>query len=208
MKRAFTLMEVNLAIFIMAVGVLAMVSLYPLGFRESAQSREDVAAAAMAEAVLNPLVGALSSTNMHWTEWLDICEGRNGRPKPQPDGRGWLGYCRDTSDNSDYRPLSRSGIRSKSDAVIAKIQRAYSSSQGKGDAGSGMDGAQTLAGAMANEMCYALVANFGTKEDEDGQRAVDYSVISLCFRSCRHPAQLFSQPIFYTEVHFQGDPNK
>jgi Tfp pilus assembly protein PilV len=34
-RLGFTLMEVNLAVFIMAVGVLAMVSLYPLAFRES-----------------------------------------------------------------------------------------------------------------------------------------------------------------------------
>ena len=30
-KLGFTLMEVNLAIFIMGAGVLAMVSLYPIG---------------------------------------------------------------------------------------------------------------------------------------------------------------------------------
>ena len=34
-KFGFTLMEVNLAIFIMAVAILGMVALYPLGFRES-----------------------------------------------------------------------------------------------------------------------------------------------------------------------------
>ena len=44
-RAAFTLMEVNLAIFIMAVGVLAMTSLYPLGFREGVMSLSDVTAA-------------------------------------------------------------------------------------------------------------------------------------------------------------------
>ena len=48
LQRAFTLIEVNLAIFIMAGGVLAMISLYSCGFRESRQSREDVASAALA----------------------------------------------------------------------------------------------------------------------------------------------------------------
>ena len=48
-KLGFTLMEVNLAIFIMATGVLAMVSLYPLGYRENQQSRDDVWAASEAE---------------------------------------------------------------------------------------------------------------------------------------------------------------
>ena len=53
-KKAFTLIEVNLAIFIMAGGVLAMISLYSLGFRESRQSREDVASSAMADARMTP----------------------------------------------------------------------------------------------------------------------------------------------------------
>lgn len=34
-RMGFTLMEVNLAIFIMAVGLLAMVAVYPLAYRES-----------------------------------------------------------------------------------------------------------------------------------------------------------------------------
>ena len=57
-KKAFTLIEVNLAIFIMAGGVLAMISLYSLGFRESRQSREDVASAALADSVLKPLIAS------------------------------------------------------------------------------------------------------------------------------------------------------
>ena len=51
MRRAFTLIEVNLAILIMAGGILAMVSLFSFGYRENSQSREDVAGAAMADAV-------------------------------------------------------------------------------------------------------------------------------------------------------------
>ena len=58
-RAAFTLMEVNLAIFIMAVGVLAMTSLYPLGFRESQQARDDVRAAVVADDVLGQLTAAL-----------------------------------------------------------------------------------------------------------------------------------------------------
>ena len=58
-KRGFTLMEVNLAIFIMATGVLAMVSLYPLGYRENQQSRDDVWAACEADRIFNQLHAAL-----------------------------------------------------------------------------------------------------------------------------------------------------
>ena len=48
-RAGFTLMEVNLAIFIMAVGVFSMCSLYTLGYRENRQSVEDVAGAAFAD---------------------------------------------------------------------------------------------------------------------------------------------------------------
>jgi len=204
MKRAFTLMEVNLAVFIMAVGVLAMVGLYPLGFRETSHAREDIAAAAMADAVLNPLVGALSSTNMLWSQWIKICDGNGGNPKVLPDGKGWMGYCRS---ETEQRPLSFSAICTKADEVINVIQRAYSASSGQGDAASGTDGARTMAKALG-EMCYAVVASYATKTSEDGDTVPDYSTITLCLRACRHPMQLFTQPVFYTEVHFQGDPTK
>ena len=59
-------MEVNLAIFIMAAGVLAMVSLYPLGYRENQQSKDDVKAAAAA--VFNQIRGALSQRSLTWNE--------------------------------------------------------------------------------------------------------------------------------------------
>ena len=37
-RHAFTLIEVNLAMFVMAVGTLGLVSLYSLGYRENQQS--------------------------------------------------------------------------------------------------------------------------------------------------------------------------
>ena len=68
-RLGVTLMEVNLAVFIMAVAVLGMVALYPLGFRESQQSRDDVVEAVLAEGILNPIVATLSSTNLPWSDW-------------------------------------------------------------------------------------------------------------------------------------------
>lgn len=59
MRKAFTLMEVNLAILVMAGGILSVVGLYSLGFRENRQSAEDVAVAAYADAVISPLVRAI-----------------------------------------------------------------------------------------------------------------------------------------------------
>ena len=45
-RQGFTLMEVNLAMFVMAVGTLGLVSLYSFGYRENQQSKDDVKAAA------------------------------------------------------------------------------------------------------------------------------------------------------------------
>ena len=80
MKRAFTLIEVNLAIMVMAVGVLGIISLYAFGYREERQSREDVASAAYADAVMSPLVTALTATNVKWSAFrrIDDAPGRDG----------------------------------------------------------------------------------------------------------------------------------
>ena len=88
MKKAFTLMEVNLAILVMAFGVLGLVSLYSLGYRESSQSREDVEAAALADRTLNALATMLSSTNMTWSQWNSIGTLPSGGNR----GSGWLKY--------------------------------------------------------------------------------------------------------------------
>lgn len=72
MKRAFTLIEVELALFVFSVGVLAMVGLYPLGFRESRSAREEVVAGAAAEGTLSRIVSSLSDTNLTWSAWKEI----------------------------------------------------------------------------------------------------------------------------------------
>jgi type II secretory pathway pseudopilin PulG len=84
MKRAFTLIEVNLAMLIMAGGILSVVGLYSLGFRENRQSREDVAATALADSVISPLVRALSATNVTWTSFRQL--------KNYPNNSGWGAY--------------------------------------------------------------------------------------------------------------------
>lgn len=84
MKKAFTLMEVNLAILIMAGGILSIIGLYSLGFRENRQSAEDVASAAYADAVMSPLVNALSATNIQWSVFRDL--------QSAPGDDGWRRY--------------------------------------------------------------------------------------------------------------------
>ena len=84
MKKAFTLMEVNLAILIMAGGILSILGLYSLGYRENRQSREDVASAAYADAVISPLVMALSATNLKWSSFKKLGS--------YPSEAGWKEY--------------------------------------------------------------------------------------------------------------------
>lgn len=105
MKKAFTLMEVNLAIMIMAGGVLTVLGLYGLGYRETRQSREDIVATSYADAVLSPLVTALSSTNVTWETFSQI--------KNMPSARGWGDYL-DAKGfvSDDPEPLAKSAYNS------------------------------------------------------------------------------------------------
>lgn len=92
MRRAFTLMEINLAMLIMATGVLAVVGLYSMGFRESQQSTDDVASAAYAEAVISPLVRYFSDTNMTWDTFKKL--------ESKPSDAGWRDYLETKSGNN------------------------------------------------------------------------------------------------------------
>lgn len=112
MKRAFTLIEVNLAMLIMAGGILSIVGLYAFGFRENRQSREDVVATAFADAVMSPLTMMIGATNVTWSSfrrefyypgtkgWGEFFDGSSGLVKSKPSGKcsdafgsvcGWLG---------------------------------------------------------------------------------------------------------------------
>lgn len=72
MKRSgFSLIEVNMAVFVLAIGVLSMAVLYPLGLRESIQSQADLKQSMFADYILNVAVSAASSTNVTWSEWSD-----------------------------------------------------------------------------------------------------------------------------------------
>ena len=98
MRRAFTIMEVNLAILIMAGGILAMVSLYSLGYRENRQSREDVAGAAIADAVMSPIVMGCSATNLKWSVFRNIGN--------YPGDRGWAEYFNGSTGLVEKNPQS------------------------------------------------------------------------------------------------------
>lgn len=70
-KRGFSLIEVNMAIFVMAIGVLSVAALYPLGLRENMNAVEDMAESTFADGLLNQAVGIASGRNIKWSEWDD-----------------------------------------------------------------------------------------------------------------------------------------
>ena len=87
MRKAFSLLEVNLAVLVMGGGILSVAALYSLGFRENDQAREDVATSAFADRVLGPLAMALSDTNLTWKAFNSV--------QTLPDEDGWRGYYKE-----------------------------------------------------------------------------------------------------------------
>ena len=168
MKKAFTLIEVNLAMLIMAGGILSVVGLYAFGFRENAQSREDVASAAVAERVMSPLVMALSATNNVWSSFKD---------EWTLPSEGWKAYL----NGGNYQVSSDPGAQAKGafNNAMKKCKISY-----------------TPPTVSDTGMTYALVVH----------HEKDSGTVSIALRAVADGqyAQLMSQPVYYTEVAFQG----
>ncbi len=183
MKKAFTLMEVNLAVMIMAFGVLGLVALYSLGYRESSQSKEDVEAAALADKNLNALVTMLSSTNMTWSQWKQI--GTRPRNGSDDTSGGWLKYFNaDVNDNSQS-----SGANTDPNSLA---EGAFNDIKSRC---SGCEGASNLEFDPGNLKCGLVVYQNGPR-------------CGIAFRASRRAGTLIYQPLYYTEVFFQGDTTK
>lgn len=63
-RHGFSLIEVNLAVFVMAVGILALMGLFPTGLRESMQSRADLKQTMYADYALSILQANASSVRL------------------------------------------------------------------------------------------------------------------------------------------------
>lgn len=113
LRKAFTLMEVNLAIMVMAGGLLSAVSLFSVGYRENTQSNEDVASAAYAEEVLGRLTLALGDTNVTWSAFNGI--------RDQPSSKCWADYF----DNDGFVISNPEG---KAQGVFSSVMGAASAS--------------------------------------------------------------------------------
>ena len=176
MRRfGFTLIEVNLAMFVMAVGTLGLVGLYAFGYRENQQSNEDVRAAAVAEMNLNAMIAALSSTNMTWEAWKGI--------GAQPES-GWGEYAGDGTD---------SGV-SENDGKTPTVPLKDPSSVAGKIFGDVMSAAGFSANFEDNGMAVAIVI----------LPSADYRTYSISVRCGNRASTLLYQPLYYSEVYFQG----
>ena len=177
-RQGFTLMEVNLAMFVMAVGTLGLVSLYSFGYRENQQSIEDVRAASVAEVNMNALIAALSSTNMTWSQWNSIgTQPADGWGYYAGDGTGVDWNDNDSGQEQKVNPPSLGAMTGTSSGIFGKLM-GLSSSQG-----SFYDGDGLACGLVVNQI---------------GDRC------SVAFRCGKRAAALVAQPLYYTEVRFQG----
>ncbi len=197
-RAAFTLMEVNLAIFIMAVGVLAMTSLYPLGFRESEQSRDDVQAAVTADEVLGQLTAVLSSRNITWEKWKQAVDAAVDASK-NGNQAGWLAYFNKHGSES-YIPVKTTEANTRAANVFKALTGACS---GATKAPPSWSPDSKYAHGLVVQRGKRIVALGGSRDR--GRAVDDYSRVSISFRMSRRSGTLMAAPIYYTEVHFQGD---
>ena len=179
-KSGFTLIEVNLAMFIMAVGTLGLVSLYSFGYRENQQSNEDVRAAAVAQMNMNAMVAALSSTNMTWSKWQAI----GTHP-----ANGWGTYANDGTGTEVSDVAKNEGTASFTPLANPN-----------GEASTAFQAVMSAAGASgsfdAQNMNVAIVV---APDNPTCPRR--YSVAVRCGA---RTGSLVYQPLYYTEVAFQG----
>lgn len=176
MRKAFTLMEVNLAILIMTGGVLSILGLYSLGYRETDQSREDVQSAIYADAVISPLVRVLSSPDVTWRAFSEL--------KNYPEGdAGWGAYIESDGELvNDPEEMAKKAF----EKLVSDIEKGYKDKGTFPQISWPSDSSGLNAGLVILH--------------EEGS-----SVVKIGFRAAKKPEELFAMPLYYTEVRFQGD---
>lgn len=179
MRRAFTLIEVNLAMLIMAGGILSIVGLYAFGYRENRQSREDVAATAMADAILGQLTMALTATNLKWSVFKDI--------ENWPGEDGWGEYFDKNTGLVTQNPTGKA-----KDAFSQTMKKLESASAGS----------PLFEASLDEQVISATGLGFGLVILHEK----DSPIVRMGLRATRQPGTLLSMPLFYTEARFQGVP--
>ena len=140
--------------------------------------RDGVAAAAYADAVLSPLIMACSATNLKWSAFRRLGD--------YPSAKGWSVYY-----GSNGKALSscHETARSAFDGIMGEL-------------------ASAADGEFPVDMSWPSEAEAGLKAGLVVIHEPDSARLKLSFRAGRHAHELLSQPLYYTEVRFQGDPLK
>ena len=182
MKKAFTLIEVNLAMLIMAGGILSVVGLYAFGFRENRHSREDVAATTLADSVISPLVMAISATNLRWSVFR--------QEHFFPSERAWGDYVNDKGVVTQDPENRAEGVFSSTMSWIS----------GAVKSGTQLNVKTAFPSTALNGT--GMRCGLVVQHDQDS------AVVRISFRATRLPGELLAMPLFYTEVRFQGLPDE
>ena len=134
------------------------------------------------------LTATLSSRNITWNDWEQGIKGAILQ-------KGWLDYC-DKTQNS-YAPKRLEQINS---TALSKVFNKLISINKDGKKPTWPLKNSDLGCAIVVQWGQIPVFNGTTMRMED-----DRSRVAISLRTTRRAGDLFAQPIFYTEVHFQGD---
>ena len=181
MRRAFTLLEVNLAIAVMAGGLLSTVVLFTLGFSESRQSVEDVASAAYADAVISPLASVITATNLKWSVFREI----ESFPRASGNSCFWGLYV-------DMNGRVRGG--SPDETARSAFSQAMQAYKGAADGGLSVGTGFPVGGSGNVKVHSALLV----------LHEPDSPLVRIAYRAVSTPSLLMSSPVYYTELRFQG----
>lgn len=179
MKKAFTLIEVNLAMLVMATGILTIVGLYAFGYRENRQSREDVAATALADVMVSQIVAVLGSTDLKWSEFSKI----DNYPAD-----GW----------ANYFDLNTGLVKSNPSSIGEDTFKKIMSAASKAGLSATVDTSFPSAEVSKSGMQFGLVV----RHDEGSP------IVKIAFRATKQPGTLLAMPLYFCEVRFQGNPNE
>ena len=164
---------------IMAVGILTVMGLYSFGYRESRQSREDVAATAFADVVVGQLMAAVTSTNLSWKAFNQLGN--------YPDNSGWGAYF-------DSNGIVSQDPEGKAESAFSSVMGQLKSAGLPGDFDTSFPSAAKTAAGMS---CGLVVLH-----EENS------AIVRIGFRATKQPGTLLAMPLYYCEGRFQGDPTK
>jgi type II secretory pathway pseudopilin PulG len=182
-KNGFSLIEVNMAIFVMATAVLMVAGLYPMGLRESIQSQSDFKQVMFADYVLNVAVAAACSPNVTWNEWRNWADNWN---------------VATAGEHGEIKGLNRHGsvpyfIWKALDGAIQN----YSSFQNQGERTSPHIEDETYA------VYCILVPGYSDQIMGIMVRSLDGDTQTK-MNAAQRKRRLENQPLYYAEARFQG----